>query len=168
MQHHAITGQTTIARHRNQSLEVTVRTVHTTIADKSHQMQNAATLLGVAHSAHESFIREKRPVGNRLIDAGDLLPNNPPGANIQVADLTVAHQPARQTNFLAAAIEGRRRITLAKIQPASGSRQGDRIGFGCGCFTESIENDQSQWGPLALVHVREAPRPPSGSTHGVP
>jgi len=50
--------------------------------------------------AHQRRVLEERPIFDRLVDAHEVLEQDAPGANRQVADLTVAHLARRQTDRL--------------------------------------------------------------------
>lgn len=103
---------------------------------------NPASLLGFFKRTCKHVIRIERAIGDRLVDSGELLPNNPPGADIQMADFRIAKLAFREANISAACRKPgiwpglKQVVEIGDICPVDGT---DTWIF---CYAEAINNDQ--------------------------
>ena len=65
--------------------------VHAAVREQACQVQPAAAGLGLCDALQQNRIGKKIAVPDRFGDAGQVLVNDPAGADIEVADLGVAH-----------------------------------------------------------------------------
>jgi len=73
-------------------------TDHTTVGDKAAQMQAPIPVLGSLHGVVNSLILRELALLDRKVDADDVLPHDSPGANVEMADLGIAHETLRETD----------------------------------------------------------------------
>ncbi len=130
-------------RHFNQRIQMRVVAVDAAVRQKTHQMKGAAVFLHLVHRVNERLLFEKFSVLNVLGDAGQLLIHDAPRADVQVADLAVAHLSVRQTHIHAAC--AKLRMREARRQPVQIGRALRFNGVASGFLvdTEAIHDDQS-------------------------
>ena len=120
------------------------------VGEKTHEMHRPAGLFGPADGGEEGGILKKIPLPDRLGDAGELLIDHAPRADVGVAHLAVAHLPLGKTHGLAGA-----------GQPAVGAgseegvqigrfRQGDGVIGPLGGQAPAVQ-DHEKMGDLAIV-----------------
>ena len=73
--------------------------VHAAGRDEAHQMAGAARLGSASIRPVSAGLRGQAAVRDRLADARQVLHHDPAGADVQVADLGVAHLPLRQPDI---------------------------------------------------------------------
>ena len=76
-------------------------------------MQRSAGFPNVRERRMERFVLGEASVFDRTVDARDVLVDHAAGADVEVTNLAIAHQPARQTDIFPARRELRRRVALA-------------------------------------------------------
>ncbi len=77
-------------------LEVAEVAVHAALGHEAHEVQRAAPPGGLVAGLHEDAVAEEVAVGDRLRDAREVLVHDAAGADVEVADLGVAHLARRQ------------------------------------------------------------------------
>ena len=75
--------------------------VHAAVGQKAHQMQGAAVLRRVVHGRSQGLVLKKVAVPDALGDAGELLIDDAPRADVGVAHLAVAHLAVGQAHVQA-------------------------------------------------------------------
>ena len=76
-----------------------------TVRDEPEEVDVAAPLAGAVERPPEGGVVGEAPVGDRLVDADEVLVENAARADRQVADLGVAHLPGREAYCLAGSLE---------------------------------------------------------------
>ena len=101
-----------VARKLDQRVEMRVVRVYAAVREQAHQVQRGIVLFAVFNRREEGFVVEEIAIRNCLRDAGQFLIDDPPRANVEVADFAVAHLAIRQANIHAARGDLRMRILL--------------------------------------------------------
>lgn len=70
----------------------------TTVGDQAAEMQPAIAAGSTLECLLDDLVVAQLAVLDRLVDTHNILPHDTPGADIQVADLRVAHEALRQTH----------------------------------------------------------------------
>ncbi len=94
------------------------------------------------HASSSAGRVSKRPVGDRGIDARQVLEDRTPGPEVQVPDLRVAHLAGRQADRLLRGPERRVRPVAQERSPGRHRRGGDRVGRRVVTDPEAVEDDQ--------------------------
>ena len=97
---HALTGQGL-----HQRLQMGEHAVHAPVGDKAQQMNPPGSRLGGANQLGQHGTYGQGAVLDGQIDAHDVLIDDAPGSEVQVADLGVAHLSVGQTDVTAHALE---------------------------------------------------------------
>jgi hypothetical protein len=85
-------GHTNLLGDLEQRLEVVDVRVHTAVRDETAQVESAIALLGALEALNNVLDLVHLAILDSFVDADDILPHNPAGANVQVSDLGVAHE----------------------------------------------------------------------------
>ena len=120
-------------------------TVDTAVGQQAHQVEGRTVLPAVPHGLQIGFVFKKGAVLNGAADPGQILKDHPPGADVGVAHLRVAHLSLGQTDIQA---RGR--------QPAAGIGGKDFVqiwsmGVGHGIAggvvpqAKAVHDDQGSW-----------------------
>ena len=91
-------GHADLLGHVEQAEEVVDVRVHTAVGDQTEQVQAAVALLGASEALDDVVDLVELALLDGLVDADDVLPHNTASANVQVADLTVAHESLGETD----------------------------------------------------------------------
>lgn len=75
-----------------------VYTYHTTVRDETAKVQSAVAVLGSLEGLLDDWGLAELAILDGLVDAHDVLPDDTASANVQVADLRVAHETLGQTD----------------------------------------------------------------------
>ena len=105
--------------------EMPVMAVHSAIRDQPDEMQPPASR--VSECLLQNAILLQFAVSDRFVDPGQVLINNPPRAEIEMADLRVSHLPFRQPHVLAARAQCRARIILIETVVKGRLREQSRV-----------------------------------------
>ena len=73
-------------------------TYHTAMGDESAEVEPTISILSGLHHLLDDWVLAKLALLDRLVDADDVLPHDSAGANVQVADLGIAHEPLGQAD----------------------------------------------------------------------
>ena len=79
-------------------VQVLLVAVHAAVGDQPHEVDRAAGRLGLAHRLEQRGDLEEGAVLDGPVDAHQVLVDDPPGAEVGVADLGVAHLPLGQSD----------------------------------------------------------------------
>ena len=101
----------------DQREEMLVDRVDAAGADEPHEVDRAARLLGVIARGDKHAVVEERPVANRFADAHEVLHDDAAGAEVQMADLAVAHLPLGEPDREARRLEQRPRVARDERVP---------------------------------------------------
>ncbi len=92
-------------RQLDHGLDVLVERVDPARTDESQQVQTAPVPAGMVDGLAQDRVVEEAAIGNRLADARQVLQDREARAQVQVADLRVAHLARRQAHRLAGRLE---------------------------------------------------------------
>ena len=122
--------------------DVPVVGVHPARPDEPDDVEPALRLPRAAARIQERRPFEEGPVGDGGVDPRQVLEHRPAGADVEVADLGVAHLSGRQADRLARGLEPG--IRPAPEQPAPDRRVGrrDRVGGGVAADPEAVDDDE--------------------------
>src|SRR5882762_5254198 len=117
--------------------------VHAAIAEQAHQMQStlAATLHGLLEKRHVLHLL----VGDEQVDAGDVHVYDAAGADVEVADFTIAHLAFRKADVRARSMDQRIRKFLEQRVISRLARKGDGVAFGFSAESPSVEHSKNNW-----------------------
>ena len=87
-----------LPRQRHQRHEVRVVRVHATVTQQSEQVERATGCGNAIARLHQCAVLKKAAVLDRTADPHEILHHNPPGTQIEVANLTVAHLSVGKSN----------------------------------------------------------------------
>ncbi len=106
-------------------LDVLPARVDAAVGDQAEQVQAAARAApgGVA-GGEQRLVVEEAAVGDRVVDPGQVLLDDRPGAEVEVADLRVAHLALGQADV--APLGGELRVREALPEPVEDRRLGER------------------------------------------
>ncbi len=90
-------------------------------------------------------MREELAVLDHQVDAGDVHVHDAPGADVEMANLAVAHLPFGQADERSAGMN--QRVGILAQQPVIGrlARERDGIGLGFGAISPAVEDDENEW-----------------------
>ena len=140
-------------------MKVCLLTVHPTLAYKPHQMQTSACFFGQSQRLLQGRFCSQGPIGDRTVNAQQVLINDSPRSNIQVPNLTVAHLALRQAYLLAM---GRQtRMWMVLYDPIKTGRLCHMYGIVVVGLTHSptIQNDERSFFHCAAKVPPEKDRP---------
>ena len=109
-----------------------------------------------ANARAQDLVLGQRAVGDRLVDAREVLLDDGARAEVQMADLAVAHLPVRQADRAAARDERRVRIARPEVVEHRGLGERDGVPRAVGGETPAVEDDEDRRGER--VHGRSGPR----------
>ena len=125
--------------------------VHAAVADQAHQVHALAGFPGRIHGMDQRRFLKERSVLNVLGDAGQLLIDDAARADVEVADLAVAHLAVGQAHVHAAGADlGMRIAGHERIQPGRALLI-DRIALMSGIDAEAVHDDKGRHGFLHMV-----------------
>ena len=143
--------QPALGRHLEQRPQVEIARVHPTVGDQTHEVQLLAGALARVHQPGDGAVLEEVPGLDRLVDARDVLIHDPPGAEVHVSDLAVAHQPQGQADLLARSGQERVRIAAEEVLEERSATL-DRVVFLLFAVSPSVEDDQKERSVFHLVY----------------
>ena len=135
-------GNAEVGGHPDQRLQVLHARVDPAVADQADQVE----ALGVAHSVDEDRVLVELAVGHGIVDPGQVLAHHRAGAEVEVADLAVAHLALRQADRPTGGRERGVRVALEQSVEDGGVGLVDGVpGAGPG-QPPPVENDQAAGG----------------------
>ncbi len=118
--------------------------MHAAIGEQTEQMQPAAAGAGVLHGVDQHGMREEFAVLDHQLDARDVHVHDAPGADIEVADLAVAHLAVGQPDERAAGVNQRVGILAQQAVVGRLAGQRDGVGLGFGAVSPAVEDDENE------------------------
>src|SRR5947208_14423556 len=101
----------------------------------------------IGHGPQQYRIPLEGSIANREIDPGQVLVDDPAGADVEVANLGVPLLALRQTDGLAGRGQYRVRPSFPECIPVRLPRGGDRIGGGLFTITPAVDDQQDERSP---------------------
>ena len=129
-------------RQRDEGDEVAVVGMDATRPDEADDVQAAVHPRLSGAGRDERRPRRERPVGDRRVDPRQILEDRPPGAEVQVADLGVAHLTGRQADCVLGCAQCRVRPLAEERTPGRQRGRRDGIGRGICADSEPVEDDE--------------------------
>src|SRR5690606_11319790 len=117
--------------------------VNPAVRQKAVEVQLASVLLHVADGSEEGFVFKKAPIPDRLRHPGQILVDDPAGADIEVTHFGVAHLSLRQADGLAAGPKKGVGIAGPVAVKVGLFRLGDGVPVGLFPEGKAVQNDQS-------------------------
>ena len=127
--------------------ELVLMRMHAAIADEAEKVQ--ALALGFFESLDEHWHLGEFAVADALIDAGEILINDAPGAKIEVADFAIAHLAVGQADIFTAGADGATWVGGVKVVVKGGLGEqggvaiGNGLGFAAGVDAPAITDNQN-------------------------
>ena len=121
--------QAVVPRQLHECIQVRQVTMYAAVAAKAVKVQRGTVLFAVFDRAEESGIFEEVPVLNGFRDARQLLIHHAPGADVQVADLGIAHLSCREAHRVAGGLDLRMWICVPKFGDVLRTIGADGISF---------------------------------------
>ena len=141
-------------RHAHQRAQVVDVRVHAAVGDQAHQVQRSPGRAGAVAGRDERRVLGQRAVGHGRAEPHQVLRHDAPGAEVQVADLGVAHLAGRQADVVAGGGDaGVRPAPQQAVEHGRGRPVDGVAGAGRG-QAPAVEHDQHD-GPV-----------PGGRAHG--
>ncbi len=131
--------------------QVLVERVDAAVADETHQVQGSARRAQGGAQLHERGETEELPRRHRLRDPDDVLRHDATGAEIEVADLAVAHLALGQPDGEAGRVEQGARRALPQPVPGRRAAQLDGVAFAHRAEAPAVEHDQDDRGAPAAA-----------------
>ncbi len=113
-------------RELEQRLDVLDVRVHAAVRNETQQMHVSPALLRAPERGDERLVLVEAAVGDRSVDALEVLVEHAAGSDREVADLRVAHLSRRQPDRFARC--GERRLRVLIVQPVEHRRVGELDG----------------------------------------
>ncbi len=118
------------------------RRMHAAVGGKAHEMDADAVLAGIVERADDLGILQNRIVAAGAVDFDQILVDDAPGADVEVAHLRIAHLPVGQTDVLAVGAQLRVGITLGHGRDISGMNRRNDVGPVVAAVAPAVENHQ--------------------------
>ncbi len=144
-------GDALLGGELDRRLDVLPARVHAAVGDEAEQVQaSARAVAGPLAGAEQGLVVEEAPVGDRVVDPGQVLLDDRAGAEVEVADLGVPHLALRQADV--AALGGELGVGVATPEPVEDRRLGKRDRVSGPRLGESpaVEDDQGERGDREL------------------
>ena len=128
-------------------LDVLPARVDAAVGDQPEQVQAASrTLAGALAGGEQRLVLEEAAVGDRVVDPRQILFDDRPGAEVEVADLGVAHLAVGQADVTTLGRELRAREAAPEIVEDRRLGERDRVAGSGRRQTPAVEDDQRQRG----------------------
>ena len=112
----------------DQRLDVRPARVHAAVRDQPDQVQAPArAAAGCVAGGQQHLVLEQRAVGDRVVDPRQVLLHDRSRAQVQVADLGVAHLPLGQADVAPARRQGRARVAPPELVEDRGLGERDGV-----------------------------------------
>ena len=142
-------------RHVDERVEVALVTVHAAVGDEADEMECMAVAGTAVQRGRQDLVAEEVPLANVEVDARQVLVDDPPGAEVHVSDLGVAHLPGRQAHGLTARDQGCVRILFDELPVRRRVRPGYGVVVRVRGEAPAVEHDQHE-GRRRLRHREKA------------
>ena len=147
-------------RQLDQRAQVLERGVHAAVGDQPEQVHARRARRA---RAHDRRVLAQRAVGDRLVDARQILADHGAGAEVEVADLGVAHLAFGQPDGAAAGGQRRVRVGRPQLVEHRRARQRDRVARAGLGEPPAVEHDQADAGTRQRRRPRAAARSASAA-----
>src|SRR5262249_6380403 len=131
-----------LLRQLDERVKVALVRMHAAVGHESEEMKLPATGARVLHRFEQRRVLEELAALNHQRDARSTQMHDAPGANVQMADLAVAHLPFGETDERAAGLNERVGIFTQQAVVSRLSRERDGVGIGFGSVTPAVEDDE--------------------------
>ncbi len=121
------------------------RRVHAPVGRKTHEVDTDAVLLGVLERADDLGILHDRIVAASAVDLYQILVDDAAGADIEVADLRIAHLAVGQADVLAVGAQLRVGIFFGHGRNIIGMNGGNDIRLVMAAVAPAVENHQQNF-----------------------
>jgi hypothetical protein len=118
--------------------------VHAAVGDEAEEVQASLAGAGVLHGVEQHRMLEKFSVLDHQIDAGDVHVHDAAGADVEMANLAVAHLAFGQADERAAGVNERVGIFAQQAIVGGFARQSDGVGFGFGAVSPAVEDEEDE------------------------
>ncbi len=143
-------------------LDVLPARVHAAVGDEAEQVQSPARALARPLACRrQRLVFEEAAVGDRVVDPGQVLLDDRAGAEVEVADLGIAHLPIGQADVTPLGRELRVRKVAPEAIEYGRLSERDRVAGPRLGQPPAIEDDQGERGDRRLCHPPgRVPHPP--------
>ena len=128
-------------RHVDQGEKVVNVAVHAAVREQSHEMKAAVAGFHLFHGIQKHRVPEQAAVRRRPGDPGQILIDNPAGADVHVADLGVSHLSRRKPHRFSGGVNGGHGVLFEYPVQVRGVRLSDGISAYLGIYAESVHNE---------------------------
>ena len=128
--------------HLDQRVQVLLAAVDAAVREQADEVQRVLAVDAAIHRRGERRAREQLAVADALVDAREVLVDDPAGAHVHVADLGVAHLPGGQADRFAGRDQLRVRIPLQQRVVGRRARERDGVVLGLGPEPPAVEDDE--------------------------
>src|SRR3981081_3055322 len=108
-------------------------------------MQLPAIAARIFHRGEQHGMRKEFAVPNHQLNPRTVHMHDASGADIEMADLAIAHLIVRQTDVWATGMNERIGILAGQTVVSGLTGESDRVGRGFGAITPAVKNDQNEW-----------------------
>ena len=122
--------------------DVVLVAVHATRREQAEHVQGAAARLRRRAGREQGFVARKAAIGNRRIDAGEILVDDAARTDVHVADFGIAHLPVRQSDMQAMGVDQGVRTVAQQGVPVRQPRLRKRVVRGLFAMAPAIEDQQ--------------------------
>ena len=129
-------------RELDAGVQVVEAGVHAALRHQAEQVQPPAGAARLADLLQHGVV-EERPVGDRVLDAGEVLTHHGPRAQVEVAHLGVAHLPVRQAHGAAAGGELRVPVAGPELVEVRRARLLHRVARTGGREAPAVQHDET-------------------------
>ena len=133
--------------------EVHERAVNAAVRKQAEQVQAPALLLGVANDRRDDGVLRERAVVHGVVDARDVHHRDAARAEIEVADLAVAHLPGGEPDVRPARAD--EAVRVASVERVEARRLGEPNGVvgSLGALAEAVEDDEHERARRCFGHA---------------
>ena len=116
--------------------------VYAAVADEAEKVDGFARRAGVVEGFEQGLILVQFAVAHGFVDAGEFLPHDAPGSNVEVADLGVAHLAFGQAHVFTEGDEGAVGIVRPEAVEVGGVGLVNRIGAVLWAEAPAVEDEE--------------------------
>ncbi len=121
------------------------RRVHAAVGRKTHEVDTDAVLLGVLERTDDLGILHDRIVAAGAVDLHQVLVDDAPGADIEVAHLRIAHLAVGQTDVLAISAQLRVGVFFGHGRDIGGMDRRNDVRLVVAAVAPAVENHQQNF-----------------------
>ena len=138
-------GHALLGGQLDRGLDVLPAGVNAAVGDEAEQVQAPArAVAGALAGGQQRRVLEEAAVGDRVVDPGQVLLDDRAGAEVEMADLGVAHLPVGQTDVASLGRELGARVALPEAVEDRRPGEGDRVAGTRLGQPPAVEDDQRQ------------------------